>query len=369
MVQRIQVLCLGVALLAATASLAQDRAANDAVEKAKQLTVMINVTTDGDTRPGAGIIFGVANEQIYIATANHLVRRGMSTASEIRVEFPWLRGQPVPAELLTYYDERALDLAVIVVDRAKARIGRTHLPWDRLVTAQTLAHDSGVFAIGYPNGSAFDVSAGQISQVEAVLLKYRVPGLLPGGYSGGPLVDKDGRIVGMIVRDQPPDGEATPIDLIVKQLRAWNYQVGSGAGDQPDGPTGNEFRETLLRYIAEAPSGFRALGAKQIGNWAPSVTLPEAISCRGGGGAREPFIECVLYRSASESEAASSLEDIIDMVQAALPEWQKSRANMYWVNFKDARSEAVVNVNAYLRGSNYDVTVTVLATKPSSKPE
>src|SRR5262249_37073972 len=152
---------------------------------------------DGDTRPGAGIIFGLAKEQIYIATANHLVRRGLSKASDIQVEFKWLPGQPVAAELLTYYDDRALDLAVIVVDATKARLGQARLPFEGVGDSATLTRDSPVTAIGYPNGTAYDVSAGQISQMEAVSLKYRVAGLVAGGYSGGPLVDRNGRIVGM----------------------------------------------------------------------------------------------------------------------------------------------------------------------------
>ena len=201
-------------------ALAQDQISEAALEKAKQMTVMINATIDGDTRPGAGIIFGLAQGQIYIATANHLVRRGLSKASDIQAEFKWLPGQPVAAQLLTSYDERALDLAVIVVDAIKARLGQARLPFDGVGDLAILTRGSAVTAIGYPNGIAYDVSAGQISQMEAVLVKYRVAGLVPGGYSGGPLVDRNGMIVGMIRQDQPPDGEATRIDLILRQLKA-----------------------------------------------------------------------------------------------------------------------------------------------------
>ena len=116
MVEGIEMRAIAIALLFMAAALAQDQINEEALGKTKQLTVMINATIDGDTRPGAGIIFGLTNNQVYIATANHLVRRGLSKASEIQVEFQWLPGQPLPAQLLTYYDDRALDLAVIVVD-------------------------------------------------------------------------------------------------------------------------------------------------------------------------------------------------------------------------------------------------------------
>jgi S1-C subfamily serine protease len=269
---------LWIALLAANASLAQGQLnqgpiTDETLEAAKQLTVMINATIDGDTRPGAGIIFGLANQQVYIATTNHLVRRGLSKAGEIEVEFHWLPGQPLPAQLLTYYDDRALDLAVIVVDSAKLRLGPAGLPANRFGDPALLTRGAPVTAIGYPSGSAYDVTAAQISQVEAILLKYRVPGLVPGGYSGGPLVNRDGMIVGMIRQDQPPDGEATRMDLVVNQLKAWNYQVRAQdpraqpeTSKQPASSDGSGFRDTLLKYIAEAPSGFRSLG-QLPGRW------------------------------------------------------------------------------------------------------
>jgi hypothetical protein len=37
------------------------------MESAKRLVVMINAAIDGGTRPGAGIIFGLANDRVYIA--------------------------------------------------------------------------------------------------------------------------------------------------------------------------------------------------------------------------------------------------------------------------------------------------------------
>ncbi len=223
-----------IALLSAAAAMAQDQITDEALDNAKTLTVMIDATIDGDTRPGAGIIFALANDRVYIATANHLVRRATSEASGIKLEFRWLPGEQFAAELLRYY-EPDIDLAVIVV-RGIGRTGadRAGLPFDRLRgDPSSLAqgvHGAPVWAIGYPDGTtAYDVSAGRISQVEALRMTWRVAGLVPGGYSGGPLVDSNGTIVGMIRQDQPPTAEATRIDLIVNQLKAWNYQIGLAA--------------------------------------------------------------------------------------------------------------------------------------------
>ena len=146
-------------------------------------------------------------------------------------------------------------------------------------------------------------------------------------------------------------------------MRLQDSQSGMvSTAEPPAGSDGGAFRDTLLRYIAEARSGFRALGARQIGNWNPNVNLPGATSCRGGGTAKEPFIECVLYRTSSESEAAEKLEDLIDLMQAALPGWKSDRVNLFNAYFsnRQAAAESVnVNLGVSHRDTNYDLTLTV----------
>jgi hypothetical protein len=211
-------------LLVVTAVMGQDQISDDAAEKAKLVTVMINAKVDDSAVPGAGIIFALASGQMYIATANHLVRRGLSEATDILVEFRWLPGQPIRARLLNNYDP-ALDLAIVVVDASEAHASRDRLSFDLQGSPSQLTLGAPVWGIGYPNGTAYDISTGQFSKLEAVQLKYRVLGLVPGGYSGGTLIDRNGLILGMIRQDQPPNTDATRVDLIVEQLKAWGYQV------------------------------------------------------------------------------------------------------------------------------------------------
>ena len=82
------------------------------------------------------------------------------------------------------------------------------------------------------------------------------------------------------------------------------------------------------------------MGAKDLGSWNPTVNLPDAISCRGGGPAQEPFIECTLYRSSTEAEAAEKFEDILNILQAALPEWKLSRLNLFRAFFAKGKTSA-----------------------------
>ena len=90
----------------------------------------------------------------------------------------------------------------------------------------------------------------------------------------------------------------------------------------PKLPFKESYREALQRYIAEAPSGFQKLGAQEFVDWNPSVNLPNARSCRGSGYPRQPVIECVVYRTESEVEAANKFEDLIELTQAVLPGWK-----------------------------------------------
>jgi TIR domain len=121
----------------------------------------------------------------------------------------------------------------------------------------------------------------------------------------------------------------------------------------------DSFRTTLLRYISEAPSGFQTLGAKEWVDWTPSVSLPGAASCRGSGYPREPVIECVLYRTDSEVEAANKFEDLIELTRATLPEWEGSRMNMFVAYFSSKKVAALVGLNVTKSGEHFDLVLSV----------
>jgi hypothetical protein len=121
----------------------------------------------------------------------------------------------------------------------------------------------------------------------------------------------------------------------------------------------DSFRITLLRYISEAPSGFQALGAKEWVDWTPSVSLPGAPSCRGSGYPREPVIECVLYRTDSEVEAANKFEDLIELTRATLPEWEGSRMNMFVAYFSSKKATSLVGLEVTKSGDHFDLVLSV----------
>lgn len=121
----------------------------------------------------------------------------------------------------------------------------------------------------------------------------------------------------------------------------------------------DSFRTTLLRYISEAPSGFQTLGAEEWVDWTPSVSLPGAVSCRGSGYPQAPVIECVLYRTDSEVEAANKFEDLIELTRATLPEWEGNRMNMYVAYFSSKKETSLVGLNVVKSGDHFDVVLSV----------
>lgn len=115
----------------------------------------------------------------------------------------------------------------------------------------------------------------------------------------------------------------------------------------------------LTRYVADAPDGFRALGAREFQDWTPSVALPGAQSCRGFGFPREPVIECVVYRTMSEVDAANRFEDLIELTRAALPAWEGNRLNMFNAYFSSKNDAATIGLGVSRVDDRYDVEVSV----------
>jgi hypothetical protein len=188
------------------------------------LVVMIRGTIGDAPTAGAGVIISVANDRLYVATANHVVRRGMTDAREVQVRLQWLPGEWITARVLEHGDT-TLDLAVIAVPEA----GRLSLPkfaWQVLTRPDTLIpRKTGVFPIGYPGGNAWLIPA-QPHIVTAVTTSViRTEGNLVDGHSGGALVTEDGGIVGLVSIVDAVIGESQRIDRLVDKLTEWGYKV------------------------------------------------------------------------------------------------------------------------------------------------
>ena len=91
------------AIFLSTADVETHAQALDKPEAAKHLVAMISGQLGPeahDLTSGAGIIFGYKDSHLYIATANHVVRRGAHMAKDLRVQLRMLPGETLAAELM-----------------------------------------------------------------------------------------------------------------------------------------------------------------------------------------------------------------------------------------------------------------------------
>jgi len=204
---------------------AQDAAA-PASDDTEQIVGMIRCTLDGEESIGAGILFGTANDRLYVVTANHVVRRGAAACTDVRVELRALPGEPLAATLTTSFDARR-DVAVLSIPGVRAQgIDAARLPFDRLGDPTSLARGDGVFVLGFPQGRPWgtNVAPIPIASVSDSVLVFETSQVVP-GHSGGALLDRRREIVGLVLEVQPPEAAARNIVQVIELLRGWRFPV------------------------------------------------------------------------------------------------------------------------------------------------
>lgn len=187
------------------------RALNDemsgAVEGVRRTLVSIS---NGHGGAGAGTIW---RSDGLIMTNAHVVRGRHA----LKVTLPDSR--TLPARLLAHDDRH--DLAALAIDAAG-------LPTIQVGDSRLLKAGQWVMAIGHPYGVTGAVTAGIVIGEGAQLPEMAASGnewiavslhMRP-GHSGGPLVDIDGRLVGINTMITGPDvGMAIPVHVVKEFLR------------------------------------------------------------------------------------------------------------------------------------------------------
>lgn len=212
--------------LMASEALAGPESAKGVEDSIKQLVVMVESTVGGQGRIGSGIIFGFGSDQIYIVTADHIVRPAAQEADEVKIWFYWSPEKKIKAKLLSQRDAQ-LDLAVLSVsDVTWLQKKLDELPFDRLGDPKFLQRGDPLYLLGNPNGKSWRINTTPERFVE--MRKESVEfesNLIAPGHSGGALLNGERELVGMLKRDQAPYGEAVSIAHVVKQLRDWNFPI------------------------------------------------------------------------------------------------------------------------------------------------
>jgi surface antigen len=178
---------------------------------------------DGSTENGFGFIVGEREGELYIATANHVVRRSEQPGTgtkRITLGYFHDQGRVYEAELLGSSDKQ-FDLAAL---RAQAPKG---LQWRRasLGSPGHVRRGTPVWFIGQAGSIKWYVPSnpGSVNSGITRDLKIYVDNLaVQVGTSGAPLISEDG-IIGMIIYDAMTISQALSIDFIQRAFEEWNY--------------------------------------------------------------------------------------------------------------------------------------------------
>jgi serine protease Do len=178
-----------------------------AVEKARRSLVEIH---NGHRGSGAGTIW---RSDGLIITNAHVVHG----RSSLNVTLP--DNRTLPARVLAHDDH--LDLAAVSIEASE-------LPTVEQGDNHSLRAGQWVVALGHPWGIAGAVTAGIVIGVGAQLPEVSATGRewiavslhMRPGYSGGPLIDTDGRLIGINTMITGPDvGMAVPVHVVKEFLR------------------------------------------------------------------------------------------------------------------------------------------------------
>jgi hypothetical protein len=187
---------------------------------------MVRARFDSEEQWGAGLVVGTRPDRLYIATANHVVRRGSSVAADVTISLRSFPGEWFPAQVLDHAD-RHLDLAVLaVIGQPAQRLPGNPFRFAILGSPELLKLGDDLHAIGNPLGNAWhtNLTPFKYRRADGDRFSFEAP-LVQKGHSGGGVFDPGWHLMGMLIRDEPPDGVAVSIGRLIAQLKEWDYPV------------------------------------------------------------------------------------------------------------------------------------------------
>ncbi len=171
----------------------------------KESTVRIQTLGSGESGSGSGFVVHQDGDQIYIATNQHVVSAGKEgqeaneddrTRWRVRFAGEDLKAEPIRAELVAADQEH--DLAVLRIERADAP------KVFEIDSKETLEETMPITVFGYPLGDSYvTINNAQVSGFlhDSVggMRRIKFYGKVDPGSSGGPVVDRNGAVIGVMV--------------------------------------------------------------------------------------------------------------------------------------------------------------------------
>lgn len=246
-----------------------------AADATNVMNAVVRVKTPVDE--GVGIVVGDADDSVYIVTAKHVVADQTSAS----VFFNATRHKEYPAQVIFMSDE--VDLAVLVAEVPAGAV-RKSLAGIELHEGK-LAHLSIVSNISHsPAPWVLNAGVNKIQNDQLNTVTLSKVGILEGA-SGGPLLDSENRLVGMVTDVDGARAIALKIKVVLDALRLWNVKtnrLGSTSAD-PKVILADAFNDNRNKWFvssdATAPGGVE-LGRYKLGSkrneWR-FTTIPVAL--------------------------------------------------------------------------------------------
>jgi len=201
------------------------QATRDTPETATRLVVAITSQFESGSEFGSGIVVGAGGGRLYIATAEHVIRQSGENAKRIEVKLT--DASPVVTADVFRRAGDDSDLAALTVTQT-ANLNLEASPFDLRRAADLASARRGdpVFALGNLQGGGWrrNVAPDTLSQVAAGTIRFD-SSFIGKGLSGGALFNERWQILGMIVRDDPPVGQALSIERVTATLKTWGVPV------------------------------------------------------------------------------------------------------------------------------------------------
>jgi S1-C subfamily serine protease len=183
----------------------------------------VRIICDNGAEFGSGTIIGITNQnRALILTCCHVVAKNFAeTDPNIPLEFV------MNINVKTAFEDKPLAASVLVdfVDRANdiVLLGTTEgVPVERLISytlSNKIKPGQAVAALGYPNTDDINETVGHFIRVQGNYLV--IDAALGPGNSGGPVVDKSGRMIGMATYVEGKEGYAISMTLVSSVVNAW----------------------------------------------------------------------------------------------------------------------------------------------------
>jgi len=191
------------------------------VERTEDITVRI--ICQGGRKTGSGIIIGSAQDnRAIILTARHVVYNEKNTQfsqPETSIVVKLRREQETrKVGIQNIESDPGIDFAVITTDPGG--------PVDEVVhytTSDAVGDGSTIAACGYPIGEQPIITLGRIVGTSNDLRFFITDAQVDPGNSGGPMIDADGRLIGIVLQKQEAhsQGFALKLDIAQPTIKEW----------------------------------------------------------------------------------------------------------------------------------------------------